>query len=87
MDARIAEAQASEGTESARSEVPAAAPNVEGTTWRDIRRKPDAAFSVKEEPAYKSEKEFLDDYRENGEHAADETPEEFLKRRFCGGVV
>ena len=42
-------------------------------------------FSIKDEPGYKSEKEFLDDYRDNGEHDAGETVEEFLKRRFCGG--
>ena len=65
--------------------IPEHAPELSGTTWRDVRRDPGKDFSIKEEPAYKSEQEFLDDYKENGEHDARETPEEFLKRRFCGG--
>jgi hypothetical protein len=57
--------------------IPDAAPAVDGSTWRDVRRN--------EDPAYKSEREFLDDYRDNGFHEARESAEEFLKRRFCAG--
>jgi len=55
------------------------APEVDGSTWRDVRRN--------EDTAYKSEREFLDDYRDNGFRETRETAEEFLKRRFCAGRI
>ena len=61
------------------------APTVDGSTWRDVRRDPGKDFSIREEPAYKSEADFLADFKEHGEHDAGERIEEFLKRRFCGG--
>ena len=84
MDKAIAEVRTPAETTTAPA-IPEHAPELSGTTWRDVRRDPGKDFSIKEEPAYKSEQEFLDDYKENGEHDARETPEEFLKRRFCGG--
>jgi len=82
MDESIAEV--GEAPETARA-IPEQAPEVSGTSWRDVRLDPDKAFSIREETAYKTEQDFLNDYRDNGNHDANETAEEFLKRRFCGG--
>ena len=84
MDKAIAEVSTPAETTTAPA-IPEHAPEVSGTTWHDVRRDPGKEFSIRDKPAYESEREFLDDYRENGKHDAGETVSEFLARRFCGG--
>ena len=65
--------------------IPDKAPEVEGTSWKDVQKNAAGEFSVKGERAYADEAEFLKDYEDNGLHDAGETAEEFLRRRYCAG--
>ena len=56
-------------------------------TFADVTNRPGGSgeFSVKDRPAYADEAEFRKDYEENAMHDIEETPQDFLMRRYCAG--
>jgi hypothetical protein len=59
----------------------------DGVRWNDVTDRPIDAkdYSIKDKQRWASEDEFKKDFAENADHESQESWQEFLKRRACGG--